>query len=88
MTDRNRPANHPGEENYRTSAPGHVAEPGEATPPRDRGLGYDLPFEEENDSGFHGAGSNEGLADDNVVRDTTPGYQGDKHDRGTVMPRS
>lgn len=38
------------------------------------------------DSGFYGAGSNEGAGNDNLERETTPGYQADKADRGTIMP--
>lgn len=39
------------------------------------------------DSGFFGVGSNEGEGNDNLERETTPGYQADKWDRGTIMPR-
>lgn len=39
------------------------------------------------DSGFLGAGSNEGEGNDNLERETTPGYQEDKWKRGTIMPR-
>ena len=39
------------------------------------------------DSGFFGVGSNEGEGDDNRERETEPGYQRDKGDRGTIMPR-
>ena len=39
------------------------------------------------DSGFFGVGSNEGQSDDNEVRETEPGFQRDKGDRGTIMPR-
>lgn len=39
------------------------------------------------DSGYFGVGSNEGEGDDNEVRETEPGYQSKKHDRGTIMPR-
>jgi len=38
------------------------------------------------DSGFFGVGSNEGEGNDNLERETTPGYQSDKGDRGTIMP--
>jgi hypothetical protein len=37
------------------------------------------------DAGYFGAGSNDSLGDDSE-RETTPGYQGDKHDRGTIVP--
>jgi hypothetical protein len=39
------------------------------------------------DSGFYGAGSNEGEGNDNLERETTPGFQKDKWERGTLMPR-
>lgn len=39
------------------------------------------------DSGTFGVGSNEGEGDDNQVRNTEPGFQRDKGERGTIMPR-
>jgi hypothetical protein len=39
------------------------------------------------DSGFYGSGSNAALGDDNSARETTPGFQQDKWERGTLMPR-
>jgi hypothetical protein len=54
--------------------------------PHTRGLGSDR-GEERADSGFFGVGSNDDEGDDNLARETTPGYQADKADRGTIMPR-
>jgi hypothetical protein len=39
------------------------------------------------DSGFYGSGTNLELGDDNSARETTPGFQQDKWERGTLMPR-
>ncbi len=83
---------HPGEERYLTdsgrSNPVDEGTEEELTaPPRDRGLGTAIPDEEKKDSGFFGVGSNHGDGDDNLARETEPGYQGDKWDRGTIMPR-
>lgn len=92
MTDEQRRNNHPGEEHFLTE-PGDSDAVDERTDEirkagdRDRGLGTAIPPEEKKDSGFFGAGSNEGIGDDNLARETEPGYQGDKWDRGTIMPR-
>ena len=92
MSKRNQPQNHPGEEHFLTdSGDSDAIEPGtdeeRNAPRRERGLGTDVPAEEKKDSGFFGVGSNEGEGDDNLARETEPGYQGDKWDRGTIMPR-
>lgn len=92
MTKPDRHDNHPGEERFLTDAGDSEAiEPGTAeacnAPRRARGLGTDIPTEEKKDSGFFGAGDNEGDGDDNLARETEPGYQADKWDRGTIMPR-
>lgn len=85
------PEQHEGEERYFNS-PGEgvsddVGQSIGAMPEPDRGLGPNVPEEEKKDSGFFGAGSNAGEQDDNLARETTPGYQADKWDRGTIMPR-
>jgi hypothetical protein len=92
MTDNERRDNHPGEEGFLIDqgdsdaiAPGTEEE--QLAPRRARGLGTDVPDSEKKDSGFFGAGNNDGENDDNLVRETTPGYQADKWDRGTIMPR-
>jgi|GEM_PF-6665907 len=83
---------HPGEEGYLIdSGDSDAIVPGSDeehnAPRRARGLGTDVPDEEKQDSGFYGVGSNDGIHDDNLARETTPGYQSDKWDRGTIMPR-
>lgn len=78
---------HLGEEAYRAPADGAVATAADSVPKRDRGLGTDVPDDEKKDSGFYGAGNNDGVNDDNLARETTPGYQADKGERGTIMPR-
>jgi hypothetical protein len=89
VTERRRPDDHPGEEGFLrvTGDETDQAEPGAAMPPRDRGLGTDVPTAEKQDSGFFGAGPNDGPGDDNLARESEPGYQDDKWDRGTKMPR-
>ncbi len=92
MTDRKQQQNHPGEERFLTdSGDSNAIEPGteaeQIAPRRARGLGTDVPPEENKDSGFFGAGDNDGDGDDNLARETEPGYQGDKWERGTIMPR-
>ena len=39
------------------------------------------------DSGRFGVGSNAGEGNDDLERETTPGFQADKWERGTIMPR-
>jgi hypothetical protein len=92
VTNRNRQQNHPGEERYvADSGDSDAIEPGTSeeleAPRRARGLGTDGPPEEKKDSGFFGVGDNEGDGDDNLARETEPGYQRDKWKRGTIMPR-
>lgn len=92
MTNHERRENHPGEEGFLIDQgdsdaimPGTIEE--QKAPRRARGLGTDVPDVEKKDSGFFGVGNNDGKNDDNLARETTPGYQADKGDRGTIMPR-
>jgi hypothetical protein len=93
MTRRQHGDNHPGEERFLTDrGESDAIEPGtddeRTAPRRARGLGTAIPPEEKKDSGYFGAGrDNEGKDDDNLARETTPGYQADKGDKGTQMPR-
>ena len=88
MSERQRPENHSGEEGFLRVTGEETRHPDSETAarPHDRGLGTDVPDEEKQDSGFFGAGYNQGPDDDNFARETSPGYQGDKWDRGTEMP--
>lgn len=92
MTKHDRQEDHPGEERYVTDfGDSDTIEPGTGeerkAPRRARGLGTVVPAEEKKDSGFFGVGNNEGDGDDNLARETEPGYQSDKWERGTIMPR-
>jgi len=84
------PEEHSGEEGFLTS-PGERGESERtASPdvsevsPRDVRHGND--YTADPDAGFFGVGSNEGEGNDNLERETTPGFQEDKWERGTIMP--
>ena len=73
---------HPGEERFLTDAGGSADHPRPSS--GTRAVNSDAPTP---DSGFFGVGSSAAAGDDNDARETEPGYQDDKWDRGTVMPR-
>jgi hypothetical protein len=58
--------------------------PCDTTEDRDVRDGHD--YTADPNSGYFGAGSNEGEGNDNLERETTPGFQADKWERGTIMP--
>jgi hypothetical protein len=91
MREKRRRDDHTGEERFLTD-PGSSTtvnpdDEAEKAPRRARGLGTNVPDDEKNDSGFFGAGDNDDMGDDNLARETEPGYQADKWDRGTIVPR-